>query len=324
MKSRSQPFLLKRMTVPADKQSQVQGKWQKVQVWYRASRPFTLSASIIPVLVGSALAFREGQFSPGLFALVLIGSLLVQVAANLVDEYSDHARTEGNKKLLASYKVIALGLLSSSAVRWGAAVCFGTATVIGLYLVSIAGWPILVICLTSAAVAYFYSGGPKPLDTIGLGQPLVFLFMGPVMVLGTYYVQARAFTAESLWFSLPVACTVTAILVANDLRDLEEDNAAGKITPVTLFGRLFGRWEWTLLVMAAFLTVIALAVAGGMGPLALLSLLALPQAVRALRVVWHGQERSELALALRASSMLHGQLGLLLSIGVGLSRFIFL
>jgi len=296
--------------------------WHKLRVWYRASRPFTLSASIVPVLVGSALAFREGQFSLGLFALVLLASLLVQITANLVDEYSDHARPEGNEKLLAPYKVIALGLLSSRAVKWGAAVCFGTATVIALFLISVAGWPVLAICLAAAAVAYFYSAGPRPLGTIGLGHPLVFLFMGSVMVLGTYYVQTRTFTVGALWFSLPVACTVTAILVANDLRDLEEDNAAGKITPVTLFGRRFGRWEWTLLVVAAFLAVIALAVAGGQLPMALLSLLALPQAVSALRAVWHGQERSELALALRASARLHGLLGLLLAIGVALGRFV--
>ncbi len=296
----------------------------KLGVWYRASRPFTLSAAIIPVLVGSALAFRQGQFSPLLFGLVVVASLLVQVGANLVDEYSDHARPGGNTKLIAPYKVIALGLLSSRAVKWGAAVCFSTAIVIGLYLISIAGWPVLVICLTSLLVAYFHAAGPRPLGSTGLGHPLVFLFMGPVMVLGAYYVQTGTFTSEALWLSLPVACTVTAILVANDLRDMEEDNAAGKITPVTLFGRLFGRCEWTLLVMASLLIVIILAVTVGKSPLYLLSLLALLPAVRASRAVWHGRERSELALALRASAGLHGQLGLLLSVGVVLSRFILL
>lgn len=294
----------------------------KLFVWYRAARPFTLSASIIPILVGSALAFRQGQFSLFLALLVLVASLLVQAGANMVDEFSDHARPEGNNKLLAPYKVIALGLLSSRAVKLGAAVYFGIATVIGLYLVSISGWLLLVICLTSAAVAYFHAAGPKPLGSIGLGHLLVFLFMGPVMVLGAFYVQTQTFTTEVLWFSIPIGCTVTAILVANDLRDTEEDNAAGKITPVTLFGRQFGQWEWTLLVTASFLIVIVLTVTEGKGILNLLSLLALFQAVRASRMIWRARVRTELAPALPASSKLHGQFGLLLSLGVVLSRFV--
>ena len=213
----------------------------KLLVWYRAARPFTLSASIIPVLVGSSLAYREGRFSLLLFVLALAASLLVQAGANMVDEFSDHARPEGSGKLLAPYKVIALGLLSSKAVKWGAAVCFGVATIVGIYFISVAGWPILAMCLASAAVAYFYSAGPKPLGSIGLGHPLVFFFMGPVMVVGAYYVQTQTFTLEALWLSLPIGCTVTAILIANDLRDMEEDSSVAKITPVTRFGRLFGK-----------------------------------------------------------------------------------
>lgn len=286
-----------------------------------AARPFTLSASLIPVLVGSALAFKQAQFSPFLFALVMIASLLVQAGTNLVDEYSDHARPKAGGKLLAPYKVIALGLLSSRAVKLGAAASFGIATAIGLYLVSIAGWPLIVICLASAAVAYFYAAGPKSLGSIGLGHPLVFIFMGPVMVIGSYYVQTLTFTASVFWLSLPIGCTVTAILVANDLRDMEEDNAAGKTTSVTLFGRLFGRWEWTLLVAASFLMLTVLVLVGG-NLLYLLSLLALFQAIRAFRLIWYAVERTELAQALRASSRLHLELGFLLSLGVVLDRFV--
>ncbi len=294
----------------------------KLLIWYRASRPFTLSASIIPVLVGSTLAFRQGQFSLPLSLLMMVASLLVQVGVNMVDEFSDHARPERNNKLLAPYKVIALGLLSSRAVKLGAVVCFGIATVIGLYLISITGWPLSVICLASVAVAYFYAAGPRPLGSIGLGHLLVFVFMGPVMVLGSYYVQTQTFTTEVFWFSIPIGCTVTAILVANDLRDMEEDHAAGKITPVTLFGRRSGRWEWTLLVTASFLIVVVLTVTGGKGVSNLLSLLALFQVIRASRVIWHAKVRTELALALPASSKLHGQFGFLLSAGVGLGRFV--
>ena len=299
--------------------------WEKIRLhvhaWYWASRPFTLTASVVPVLVGSALAFQEGLASLHLFILVLLGSVLVQVGTNLVDEYTDQARPEGGQKLLAPYKVIALGLLSSGAVRLGALVSFGMATAIGLYLVLVIGWPILAICLASLAVAYLYAAGPRPLGSLALGWPLVFLFMGPVMVLGTYYVHTRALTLEVLWLSMPVAFLVTAILVANDLRDLEEDRVAGKITPVTLLGRPFGRWIWVSLVIAAFAVVVALATVGGQSLLLLLPLLALPQAGKVLQTFLRGEDRATLAMALRESAGLHWWLGLLLAAGVGLARF---
>ncbi len=302
----------------------------RLRTWYRASRPFTLSAAVVPVLAGSALAFREGRASLGLFVLVLLASILVQVTTNLVDEYSDHNRPEGKEKLLAPYKVIALGLLSPQAVKWGALVCLSIAAGIGGYLALVAGWPVLVIAVASAAAAYCYSAGPRPLGMIGLGQPLVFLFMGPVMVLGSYYVQTTSFSLDALWLSIPVGCTVTAILAANDLRDLEEDRVAGKMTPVTPFGRRFGRWEWTLLVAAAFLTVIVLVGVGQAELPALLALLALPQALKAFRLVWRGGELSQppdklragFAFGLRATARLHLYLGFLLAVGVALGRFV--
>ncbi len=295
--------------------------WQKARAWYWASRPFTLPASVVPVLVGSALAFQEGKANPGLFVLVLVASMLVQITTNLVDEYSDHARPEGKEKLLAPYKVIARGELSAKAVKRGALVCFGLATAIGLYLIAVAGWPILAICAGSGVVAYLYAGGPKPLGTLGLGQPLVFVFMGPVMVMGAYYVQARAFTLDGLLLSVPLACTVTAILAANDLRDLEEDRTGGKTTPVTLFGRKAGRWEWTMLVAAAFVIVAVLALTRTPTLLALVVLLSLPEAWKAYRLVWRGQDRASLAPALRETARLHGYLGVLLSLGVAMGRF---
>lgn len=294
----------------------------KARAWYWAARPFTLSAAVVPVLVGSALALQEGTARPVPFALMLIASVLVQATTNLVDEFTDHSRPEGKHKLPAPYKVISLGLLSSREVKAGAAVCFAMATGIGLYLVSISGWPVLAICLAGAAAAYLYSAGPRSLRLKVLGHPLVFLFMGLGMVLGAYYVYARTFTFEALFLSLPVGCTVTAILVANDLRDMEEDSAAEKPTPITVLGRRFGRWEWTWLVAAAFLLVVAAAIAGFPGLLLLVSLLALPWAARALAAVWRSKDRPAMARALRASGSLHMWFGLFLAAGIALTRLL--
>ena len=145
----------------------------KIKAWFWAIRPFSISAAVVPVLVGSAFAFYGGKFSLFRFLLVLIAGILVQMATNLIDEYSDHARPEGEHKIPAPYKVIALGKLTAKEVKLGAFVCFGVATVIGIYLIYLCGLPILFMSLGAAAAAYFYSAGPLPLGKIGLGQPLV-------------------------------------------------------------------------------------------------------------------------------------------------------
>jgi 1,4-dihydroxy-2-naphthoate polyprenyltransferase len=217
----------------------------KIKAWFWAIRPFSISAAAVPVLVGSAFAFYGGKFSMLRFLLVLIASILVQMATNLIDEYSDHARPEGEHKIPGPYKVIALGKLTAKEVKLGALACFGLATALGLYLVYLAGLPVLFMCLGATAAAYFYSAGPLPLGKIGLGQPLVFIFMGIVMVAGSYYVQAGAFNPDIFWLALPVGCTVTAILASNDIRDMEEDLAVQKRTIVTVYGRRVAWWEYS-------------------------------------------------------------------------------
>ena len=128
--------------------------WQKARVWYRAIRPFTLSASVVPVVVGNALAWHYGTFRWWLFALTLLGSVLVQSGTNLIDEYADHVHGGSTgQKIQAPYKVIALGLLAPRTVFWGALTCFGVAALIGIYLVLRTGWPLALICLASLAVA---------------------------------------------------------------------------------------------------------------------------------------------------------------------------
>lgn len=293
----------------------------KIKAWFWAIRPFTISAAVVPVLVGSALAFREGIFHILLFILVLVACFFVQVTTNLVDEYSDHARPESGQKILAPYKVIARGLLTSKEIKQGALVCFSIAAAIGIYLIYVSGLPILFMCLASAAAAYFYSAGPRPLGKLGLGQPLVFIFMGTVMVVGSYYVQTRYFTPDIFLLSLPVGCTVTAILAANDIRDMEEDKAGGKNTIVTVCGRGFAWWEYLFLVSAPFLIVILLASIGRLELTSLMVLLALPQGVITLRTLRRGQSRPELAVGLPATSRLHLYFGLLLTFGVLLGRF---
>jgi 1,4-dihydroxy-2-naphthoate octaprenyltransferase len=291
--------------------------------WLRAIRPFTLPASIVPVLVGTALAFRDDSFKSWRFVLTLLGSMLVQVGTNLVDEYIDHEKAGSQGKLLAPYKVIALGLLSPQAVRAGAVLSFGMATVIGLYLVLVTNWALLLFCAASLLVAYTYSAGPIPLGNVGLGQPLVFIFMGLLMVMATYYVQTATVTRQALLAAWPVACLVTAILVVNDLRDIEEDRQTGKITPVSRFGVGFGLGTFLLLVGGAYLSVLLwVLVQPALYPV-LLVLLALPQTYSVIRLmIRSGETRATLNQALRGSAQLHLHFGVLLALGLVISRFI--
>jgi 1,4-dihydroxy-2-naphthoate polyprenyltransferase len=290
--------------------------------WFWAIRPFTLPASVVPVLVGTALAFYDGHFDGWRFILTLGGSLLVQVGTNLVDEYADHETAGSQGKLLAPYKVIALGLLSPQAVRVGAVVSFGVATLIGLYLVWVTSWALLFFCAASLLVAYSYSAGPLPLGNVGLGQPLVFIFMGLLMVMATYYVQTATVTGQALLAALPVACLVTGILVVNDLRDIDEDRQMGKTTPVSRFGAEFGLLAFLVLVVGAYGSVLLWITARpALFPL-LLVLLALPKVGSTMRLIRSGDSRATLNQALRRSAQLHLQFGVLLALGLVISRFV--
>lgn len=290
--------------------------------WFWAVRPFSLPASVVPVLVGTALAAHEGIFDVVRFLLTLVGSVLVQIGTNLVDEYTDHVKSGSAGKLLAPYKVIALGLLSPQAVRTGALLSFGVATIIGLYLVAVSGWPLLLACAASLAVAYGYSGGPFPLGHVGLGEPLVFVFMGLLMVMATYYVQTLALTPAALVASLPVACLVTAILVVNDLRDIDEDQQAGKTSPVSHFGRDFGVGLFLFLVAGAYLGIVLwVSARPALAPL-LLVVLALPKAISTSRLITAGKDRGTLNQALRGAAQLHLQFGVLMALGLLASRLI--
>jgi 1,4-dihydroxy-2-naphthoate octaprenyltransferase len=293
-----------------------------LQAWLWAIRPFTLPASVVPVLVGTALAFHDGYFAGGRFVLTLLGSILVQIGTNLVDEYSDHDKSGSRGKLLAPYKVIALGLLSPQAVRTGAVLSFGVATGIGLYLVLVTSWGLLLCCAASLLVAYGYSAGPMPLGNVGLGQPLVFVFMGLLMVVATYYVQTTSLTGQAFLAALPVACLVTAILVVNDLRDVDEDRQMGKSTPVSRFGMPFGVRTFIVLVAGAYGSVLLWVVARPAAFPLLLVLLALPQAYATTRLIRSSDSRTALNQALRGSAQLHLQFGVLLALGLVLSRAI--
>ncbi|MBI4082613.1 MAG: 1,4-dihydroxy-2-naphthoate octaprenyltransferase [Candidatus Lambdaproteobacteria bacterium] len=291
-----------------------------VKAWLAAARPHTLSAAVVPVLVGSAWAAARGPFAWSLFALTCAGAVLVQVGTNLTDEYADHGASASAHKYPAPHKVIARGLLSERAVRRGALVVFGAAAVIGAYLVWRTGWPLLVLCGVSLLLAWSYSAGPLPLGDLALGELVVFVAMGPAMVGGTVYVQLQRLPWGWLWAALPVGCLVTMILIVNSLRDLEEDRRNGRRTLATVFGKAAVRVIYHLLLALAFLCPLAAALGGAGGPWLLLPWLTLPLALRVARWVRAAEERELLHRALKATSALHLLFGLLLALALVVDR----
>ena len=286
------------------------------RTWFLAARPHTLSASVVPVLVGSAMAAAAGGFAWGVFALTVVGAVLVQIGANFTDEYADHGSTASAHKYLAPHKVIARGLLTHRAVRLGALIVFGAATSIGLWLVWRTGWPLLVVCLVCLAVAYAYSAGPFPLGDYALGEVLVFAVMGPLMVGATYYVQTLHLTWEVIWVSLPVGALVAAILVANNLRDEAEDRRNGRRTLVTVFGAGALRAAYLGLLLLACATPAALMLTGRWGAWLALPWLTLPLLVRVVHWIVTGRDRDTLHRALKGTSALHLLFGLALAVGL--------
>ena len=286
--------------------------------WFWASRPFSLSASVVPVALGTALAAAVVNLDWLLFAFALAGSVLIQVGTNLTDEYTDHRRSGGTAKFLAPHKVIARGMLSERAVLLGIIVTFAVGIGMGLYIVSQVGWPILAVGLASVTVAYFYSAGPYPLGNLGLGEPIVFFFMGPLMVMAAYYVQVEELAWPVLWASVPVALLVTSIMHCNNLRDIDEDRREGKRTLASMMGPGPARWTYAGMLAAAYGTIVVLALANVIDLLGLLGLVALPwAAVLAVRV-WRATERPVFNRSLVNGAKLHALTGLSLAAGLGI------
>lgn len=283
----------------------------KRRAWWLAVRPFSLPASVVPVLVGTAAAAGE-DFRPLLFLLALTGSVLIQAATNLATDFFDFI--DGVQPGATLGGVIRGGLLKAEDVHRAAIAVFALASLCGLVIVADVGWPILAVGVISVLAGYFYTAAPVSYGRRGLGEVMVFLFMGTLMVMASSYVQVEAWTARSFYASLPVGLLVANILHANNLRDIVNDRARHKVTIATLVDRPAADVLLRVLVAAAF-AVVAACVAFGLMPLpCLLVALALPAALSHLRAL-AAQEAATLNPLVRTAARLHLHFGLLLALG---------
>jgi 1,4-dihydroxy-2-naphthoate octaprenyltransferase len=261
------------------------------QVWILAARPKTLPAAAAPVIVGSAVAWMDGVFAWGPALAALLAALLLQVGANFANDLFDFQRGADAGERLGPARVTQTGLLSPAQVRRGIWVIFGLAGLIGVYLVLVAGWPVLIIGLASIAAALAYTGGPFPFGYYGLGDLFVFIFFGIIAVCGTYYVQARAWGMLAFWSSLPMGFLITAILVVNNLRDIDSDRLAGKRTLAVRIGRVGTRWEYLFCQIGAYLVPLALWLWLPLTPWVMLTWLSLPLAYKLTAFIWRAEGR---------------------------------
>ena len=280
-----------------------------------ASRPKTLPAAISPVVVGTSLAWADGQFSLAPALAAAAGALLLQILSNLANDYFDFAKGVDTRERLGPTRVMAAGLLTAGEVRLGIAAVLGLAVLDGIYLILVGGWPILAVGVASILAALLYTGGPLPFGYHGLGDLFVFIFFGLAAVCGTYYVQAGMFSMDVLVTAVPVGFLITAILVVNNLRDIETDARAGKRTLAVLIGAENTRRQFLALLVLAYMVPLLLWLNFGFGLAVLLPFISLPLAVRRVYTLYSSNGR-ELNPVLAATAQLSLQFSLLLSVGI--------
>ena len=220
-----------------------------VRIWLMAARVRTLPAAVAPVLVGTSLAVQRDVFRPGAFIAALLGSILIQIGTNLANDYSDARRGADADDRVGPVRVTAGGLVPPRQVLIATYVTFGLAVVCGLYLVVVAGIELLIVGIASIAAGVLYTGGPKPYGYEGLGEIFVFVFFGLVAVSGSTFAQLESWPAEAFVLAVPVGLLAAAILVVNNVRDIESDKRAGKRTLAVRLGRERTRTVYGLMAL---------------------------------------------------------------------------
>jgi 1,4-dihydroxy-2-naphthoate octaprenyltransferase len=230
----------------------------KFQSWLLASRPKTLLAAVVPVMVGSALAISMKKFFLPYSIVALLCSVLIQIGTNFTNDLYDYQKGSDTVKRKGPRRVLASGLISVNEMRTAIILIFGLTFLLGLYLVFSVGILILWVGIFSILAGIIYTAGPYPLAYNGLGDVFVFIFFGIVGTMGTFYLHTKEISLLSLVVSIPVGALITNILVVNNYRDIEEDREANKRTLAVILGREFSRWQFTILIILSYLTSFSL------------------------------------------------------------------
>ncbi len=287
-----------------------------VEAWRIAARVHTLPAAVVPVVVGSALAGHDGVFRLDAFALALVAALAIQVAANFANDASDAHRGADNEDRRGPPRMVALGRISSRQMWTGVGLAVAVAAGSGIALATIAGPVILVIGVVSVLAMLGYVGGPVPYGYRGLGEVFVFVFFGVVATVGSRYIHDMTAHLSAWLLSIPVGMLVTAILVANNYRDLDTDRSAGKRTLAVIIGPERTRVLFATLVYGAFPLIAVFATLGWTPFLTVFAFLLLPYGSGAVRIIYRKTDGPSLIRALKMTARLHLWTGLVLAAGI--------
>jgi 1,4-dihydroxy-2-naphthoate octaprenyltransferase len=283
--------------------------------WVAGARPRTLPAALAPVLVGSGTAAALDGFRPVPALLALVVALALQVAVNYANDYSDGKRgTDADR--VGPMRLVGSGAATPRQVLLAAALSFAVAAVAGLGLAALSSWWLVAVGAVCIAAAWTYTGGPLPYGYRALGEVFVFVFFGLVAVVGTTYVQARTVPGLAFAAAVPVGLLIVAILVVNNLRDIEGDAVVGKRTLAVLLGDRRTRLLFVGLFVVAFAVVLAIGITR---PWVLVTLLAVPLAAEPGRTVLSGGRGPALIAALAGTGVLTLATGILLGTGLALS-----
>ena len=288
------------------------------RIWMLAARPATLPASVAPVLAGTAAAVGVGGLDAplreGAFIAALVAALLLQIGTNFANDLFDFERGADDEGRLGPTRATHAGWVTPSQMRAATALTFAAAIGLGVYLIVLAGWPVLVAGVAAVLAGIAYTGGPWPYGYHGLGDLFVFIFFGIVAAMGSFFVQVEHLTWESFAVALPVAFTVTAILVVNNLRDVDTDRRAGKRTLAVILGPQVARSQFHAFIAAPFLLVVAFAATDLLPWWSMLTWVALPLAIFLVYRVAGGVAGPALNLVLKQSGQLHLIFGVLLAL----------
>lgn len=286
------------------------------RAWAIAIRPRTLPAAVAPVLVGASLALSDDVFAAMPAVAALLCALLLQIGSNLANDYFDYVKGTDVAGRKGPTRVAQSGLIALPQLRRGMAIAFALAAITGLYLVAVAGWPILILGIASMIAALVYSGGPVPIGYHGLGDLFVFLFFGLAAVAGTYYVQALTLGWRVLAAAVPVGALTTAILVVNNLRDVDTDRATGKRTLAVIVGAHGTRAEYVGLMVMAYAAPVLFWLGGWSTAWVLLPWATLPLAARLVRTIYTASEGTILNRALARTANLDLVFSMLFALGL--------
>lgn len=303
----------------SNSQKASQATWK---AWVKTGRPFTLTATLSPLFVGTAVAAYENVFRPVNFLLALLAGLCLQIGTNYFNEYFDYHYGLDSPESLGASTVIFRQEMTARQVFGGGIVCFALAVLLGVMLIFLVGPAIILFGLAGMAIAYFYSARPFTLARRGLGDLMVYLAMGLLMTWGAYYVQITHWDWLVLAASVPVGLLVTAILNMNNVRDYQEDRQVQKLTLPVRFGQTFGVWYHACLLLGSYLFVTLFVILRWVPVYSLLVWITFPLAFMNVRSVLTAIDRSAFVIGIKRTSMLHFQFGVAFTLGLLLARLI--